>query len=487
MLTRREFIRTAALFALAPHVLAQRRQEIWVNDVHSQLNRTRVRELLTPRTSDELSQIVRSASRKALPISVSGCRHSMGGQQFATDGICINSRSLNRVISFDRECGLIEAEAGIQWPELIRNYLEAQRDTVRPWGIAQKQTGADTFTLGGSLSSNVHGRGLVMKPVISNVEAFTLIDGNGKTVRCSRTENDELFRLAIGGYGLFGMMNTVTLRLVPRQKLRRVVALIEAKDLARRFEERIAQKFIYGDFQFSVDEKSPDFLQRGVFSCYEPIDEQESIAAEKKLRDDDWLDLLRLGYTDRAKAFKRYSDYYLSTNGQTYWSDTNQLSAYLPNYAQKLREQLGGEESSVIITEIYVPRAALADFLEQAAELLRSNGTLVIYGTVRLIEKDDESFLAWAKESYACVIFNLLTPHTSTGMEASASSFRGLIDLAIARHGSYYLTYHKFAKPEQVMACYPQFKQFLDLKRQYDPTERFQSDWYRYYRKLFAS
>ncbi len=487
MLTRREFIRTAALFALAPHVLAQRRQEIWVNDVHSQLNRTRVRELLTPRASEELAQIVRSASRKALPISVSGCRHSMGGQQFATDGICVDSRSLNRVISFDRERGLIEAEAGIQWPDLIRNYLETQRDTVRPWGIAQKQTGADTFTLGGSLSSNVHGRGLVMKPVISNVEAFTLINGDGKMVRCSRTENAELFRLVIGGYGLFGMMNTVTLRLVPRLKLRRVVALIEAKDLARRFEERIAQKFIYGDFQFSVDEKSPDFLQRGVFSCYEPIDEREPIVAEKKLRDDDWLDLLRLGYTDRAKAFKRYSDYYLSTNGQTYWSDTNQLSAYLPNYAQKLREQLGGEESSLIITEIYVPRAALADFLEKAAELLRSNGTLVIYGTVRLIEKDDESFLAWAKESYACVIFNLLTPHTGAGMEASASSFRSLIDLAIARHGSYYLTYHKFAKPEQVMACYPQFKQFLDLKRKYDPTERFQSDWYRYYRKLFAS
>src|SRR4029453_12243219 len=462
MPTRREFIRTAALFALAPHVLGQRRQEIWVNDVHSQLNRTHVRELLTPRTNEELTQIVRSASRKALPISVSGCRHSMGGQQFATDGICIDSRSLNRVISFDRERGLIEAEAGIQWPALVPNYLEAQRDTVRPWGIAQKQTGADTFTLGGSLSSNVHGRGLVMKPVISNVEAFTLIDGDGKTICCSRTENNELFRLAIGGYGLFGMMNTVTLRLVPRQKLRRVVALIEAKDLARRFEERIAQKFIYGDFQFSVDEKSPDFLQRGVFSCYEPIDAQETSAAEKKLRDDDWLDLLRLGYTDRAKAFKRYSDYYLSTNGQTYWSDTNQLSAYLPNYALKIRELIGGEESSLIITALYIPRPALPDFLAQAAELLRSNRTTVIYGTVRLVEKDDESFLAWAKESYACIIFNLLTLHTQSGIEASARAFRGLIDLAIARGGSYYLTYHKFAKPEQVIACYPQFKEFLN-------------------------
>src|SRR6266853_64456 len=394
MVTRREFIRTAALFALAPHAFAEREKEIWVNDVHSQLNRTRVRELLRPHTRDELAEIVRSASRKSLPISVSGYRHSMGGQQFA---------------------------------------------------IAQKQTGADTFTLGGSLSSNVHGRGLRMKPLISNIESFTMITADGKSIRCSREENSELFRLAIGGYGIFGLIDTVTLRLVPRQKLRRVVEIIRANDLPKRFEERIAQKFLYGDFQFSVDEKSPDFLQRGVFSCYEPISADEPIVAKKELRDDDWLELLRLAYTDREKAFKRYSDYYLSTNGQTYWSDTSQLSAYLSNYAQKLRELIGGEESSLIITEIYVPRRELPDFLAQAAKLLRSNRTTVIYGTVRLIEKDDESFLAWAKEPYACIIFNLLAFHTPTGIEALANSFRGLIDLAIARDGRYYLTYHKFA------------------------------------------
>src|SRR5437763_9354905 len=487
MPTRREFIRTAALFALAPRILAEPEREIWVNDVHSQLNRTRVRELLRPRTRDELAEIVRSASRKGLPISVSGCRHSMGGQQFATDGVCIDTRELDRVISFDRERGLLEAEAGIQWPKLIRTYLEAQTDGKKQWGIAQKQTGADTFTLGGSLSSNVHGRGLRMKPLISNIESFTLITADGKPLRCSREENSELFRLAIGGYGLFGLIDTVTLRLVPRRKLRRVVEIIRANDLPKRFEERIAEKFLYGDFQFSVDEKSPDFLQRGVFSCYEPISADEPIVAKKQLRDDDWPHLPRLAYTDREKAFKRYSDYYLSTNGQTYWSDTSQLSAYLPNYAQKLHEQIGGEESSLIITEIYVPRPDLPDFLAQAAKLLRSNRTTVIYRTVRLIEKDDESFLAWAKEPYACIIFNLLAFHTPPGIEASANSFRGLIDLAIARGGSYYLTYHKFAKPEQVLACYPQFKQFLELKRKYDPTERFQSDWYRYYRKLFAT
>src|SRR6266516_3160000 len=310
MLTRREFIRTAALFALAPRILAEREREVWVNDVHSQLNRTRVRELLVPRTRDELAEIVRSASQKGLPISMSCCRHSMGGQQFATDSICIDTRSLGRVISCDQEGGLIEVEAGIQWPQLIRTYLAAQQDSAKQWGIAQKQTGADTFTLGGSLSSNGHGRGLRMKPLISNIESFTIITADGKTIRCSREENSELFRLAIGGYGIFGLIDTVTLRLVPRQKLRRVVEIIRAADLPKRFEERIGQKFLYGDFQFLVDEKSPDFLQRGVFSCYEPIDEHEPIVAKKELRGADWLDLLLLAYTDREKAFKRFRDTY---------------------------------------------------------------------------------------------------------------------------------------------------------------------------------
>jgi len=40
-----------------------------------------------------------------------------------------------------------------------------------------------------------------MKPLISNIESFTMITADGKTIRCSREENSELFRLAIGGYG----------------------------------------------------------------------------------------------------------------------------------------------------------------------------------------------------------------------------------------------------------------------------------------------
>jgi FAD/FMN-containing dehydrogenase len=119
-------------------------------------------------------------------------------------------------------------------------------------------------------------------------------------------------------------------------------------------------------------------------------------------------------------------------------------------------------------------------------EDFRKNTVDLIYGTVRLTERDDESFLPWAKQAYACTIFNLHAVHSSEGLQRTADAFRRLIDMAARRGGTYYLTYHRYARRKQVEACYPQFAEFLQLKRKYDPEERFQSDWYRHYRTMFA-
>jgi SAM-dependent methyltransferase len=108
------------------------------------------------------------------------------------------------------------------------------------------------------------------------------------------------------------------------------------------------------------------------------------------------------------------------------------------------------------------------------------------YGTIRLIEKDNESFLAWAREAYACIVCNLHVVHTDFGKKKAIADFRRIIDRAIEHGGSFYLTYHRWATRAQVTKCYPQFAEFLRLKKHYDPEERFQSDWYRHYKKLFA-
>ena len=103
-----------------------------------------------------------------------------------------------------------------------------------------------------------------------------------------------------------------------------------------------------------------------------------------------------------------------------------------------------------MITELFVPRHRLADFMSDVAENFRGTGADVVYGTIRLIERDDVTFLPWARERWACVIFNLHIVHTSVGLQRAVETFRRLIDMAIARGGSYYLTYHRWARPDQV-------------------------------------
>jgi FAD/FMN-containing dehydrogenase len=460
-----------------------------VNDVHSQLNPTRVARIARPTSLDGLCAAIGHAATRGEAVSVAGGRHAMGGQQFAGRGVLIDASGLDRVLAFDRQAGTIDVEAGIQWPKLIAHLHARQPDGAGgpAWGIAQKQTGADRLGLGGALAANVHGRGLTMKPFVGDVESFVLVGPDGRPRTCSRAENPDLFRLAVGGYGLFGAVYSVKLRLAPRRKLRRVVIEAGAGELPDAFESRIADGFLYGDFQFAIDPRSDEFLRRGVFSCYEPVPDDTPMPREvRELGPADWCNLIRLAHTDKAAAYRRYADHYRATSGQLYWSDLHQLSTYIDDYHAALDLHAPGRRASEVITELYAPRHLLPEFLRHLATELRRSRADVIYGTVRLIERDDETFLPWARRRQACVVLNLHVDHCAAGLARAAGQFRGLIDVAIAFGGSYFLTYHRWATPRQVETCYPEFRQFLALKKAHDPGELFQSDWYRHYRRAFG-
>ena len=76
----------------------------YVNDVHSQLNQTCVASIARPRSVEELRTVIRQAVQQGSAVSISGSRHSMGGQQFGTGMVLLDMRGLNRVIRsrFDR-------------------------------------------------------------------------------------------------------------------------------------------------------------------------------------------------------------------------------------------------------------------------------------------------------------------------------------------------------------------------------------------------
>ncbi|MCP9496450.1 MAG: FAD-binding oxidoreductase [Pyrinomonadaceae bacterium MAG19_C2-C3] len=460
-----------------------------VNDIHSQLNETPVRRIVKPDSLETLRLTIQSLNDAGEHCAVAGGRHAMGGQQFLSGETLIDMSLMNRVISLDPKRGMVDVEAGAMWTGLIDELHRLQQNESRVWSIIQKQTGADNLTLGGSLAANVHGRGLRLKPIIGDVESFVLVDANAQILTCSRTENAELFRLVIGGYGLFGVIAQVRLRLALRHKLRRIVRVMNLNDISAGFQEGMNLGFEYGDFQFMTDDTDDGFMHKGVLSCYLPVEDDVPIEKEsRELSPDDWSKLLYLAHTNRGQAFELYAQHYLATDRQIYFSDTHQLSTYLDDYHAEIdRATHAAAKGTEMITEIYVPRDKLTTFMLTVREDFRRHAVEFIYGTIRLIEQDDESFLAWAKQNFACIIFNLHVEHNDTGIAKARNDFRRLIDRAIEFGGSFYLTYHRWATREQIEICYPQFADFLECKREFDGRAVFQSDWYRHHAAMFAA
>lgn len=461
----------------------------FVNDVHSQLNQTKVAGVVHIKSVAQLQHVVRQAATDGEQISIAGGRHAMGGQQFGSGTLLLDMTGLCRVIDLDVGRGFVTVEAGIQWPDLVTHLLWAAANQPRAWGIVQKQTGADRLTIGGALAANIHGRGLRLRPIVDDVESFDLVDRTGAIVPCSRTINREVFSLAIGGYGLFGVVARVTLRLTRRHKVERRVAVVDVDTLIEHLNEKIASGFEYGDFQFATSSRSEEFLRSGVFSCYRPVDDDRAIPTDQRaLTDRDWSRLLYLAHVDKAQAFAEYARHYMSTDGQVYWSDTHQLARYTDHYHQALDRQLGCKvPGSEMISELYVRRSDLPVFMRNVRDDARRHEMNIIYGTIRLIERDDETFLSWAREPWACIVFNLHVDHCASGIRKAEHDFRRLIDHAAELGGSYYLTYHRWATRAQVDRCHPKMREFLRRKRACDPADLFTSNWYQHHVRLLGA
>src|SRR5436305_14330953 len=98
MLTRREMLRKTAHLGVAAAVPplgpAAEPEGVEVNDMQSQLNATRVRRIVKPRSIDQVQASLREARREGHAVCVAGGRHAMGGQQFGREAILFDTREL---------------------------------------------------------------------------------------------------------------------------------------------------------------------------------------------------------------------------------------------------------------------------------------------------------------------------------------------------------------------------------------------------------
>ena len=164
-------------------------------------------------------------------VSIAGARHSMGGHTIYPDGIVIDMLPWNHM-ELDEGRNILNVQAGAIWKDIIK-YLDERGRSV---AVMQSN---NSFSVGGSISVNCHGWQYGRPPIASTVESFRLMLADGTIVRCSRTENQELFSLALGGYGLFGVILDVELRVVPNERYRLEQYVVPVDQSLATFDEKI--------------------------------------------------------------------------------------------------------------------------------------------------------------------------------------------------------------------------------------------------------
>ena len=419
----------------------------------------------------QLVALLQRAADQDLRISISGAHHSMGGHTIYPDGIVLDMLPFN-AMSLDEERQMLTVGSGARWSQVIP-YLD-----VHGLAVAIMQSNND-FSVGGSISVNCHGWQHNAAPIASSVESFRIMTADGDTHRCSRTENTELFTLALGGYGLFGIILEVDLRVVPNELYAAEAHPVSAADYDRVYHELTRDNTDIGMAYGRINVAPGTFLKDGNITLLKRQDDegqpgQTLLAQEPKL-------LNRLVFrggmgSNYGKKLRWRLEKHVGETGSETLSRNQIMNEPVHVYATR------DPHVADILHEYFVPVARLNDFLKKARPIFLEHQPELMNITVRGVETDPDTVLRYAPEAMFGLVMLFQQVRNDAAAETAMQTLtRDLIDAALACDGRYYLPYRLHATQEQFLKAYPQAPEFFARKRHYDPDERFANQFYRKY------
>ncbi len=107
-------------------------------------------------------------------------------------------------------------------------------------------------------------------------------------------------------------------------------------------------------------------------------------------------------------------------------------------------------------------------FLREARGVLESHDAQLLNASVRVVH-DEEVLLDYARGERFSVVLYLSQDVSAESNQDMASLNRALVELALARDGTFYLPYQQHYTRDQLERAYPMIADFFALKRQHDP------------------
>ena len=447
----------------------------FTNDA-SELSQTKVDSIINVPSSKieivkQIQEILKYSKLKKIPISIAGAKHSMGGHTMYPNGIVLNMRPYKEM-QIDTVNNILTIGSGALWEDAI-NYLDRYHKSI---AVMQAFS---SFSIGGSLSVNGHGWQKDSPPVSSSVISFTLINHNGEILNCSRNENKELFGLVIGGYGLFGIVLDIKLKVVENETLKFRYIRLNPDNYIKYYKKFISNnpkvKLVFG--RLRISEKL--FLEEATLNYFEQVAVKPQPLKKQNEKDDDSKRLV-FRSTVNSEYGKRLR-WDLETGMNKVSNNEVHSRNDLLNDDVKLIENKDSN-STDILHEYFIPERNFKQYITELKKVLPNNHIDLLNITIRGVYKDNDSYLNYARENvFGFVLLFNQTKNSKSEVEMIKLT-KQLVKIAIKMEGTYYLPYRLHVEKEIFNKVYPKGEDFFKLKLKYDPSEIFKNKFYEHYK-----
>jgi hypothetical protein len=453
---------------------------VYADDI-TRMNSTIVDGIFYVKDLDDIYAIIKNAKINNKQISVRGQFHTMGGHTIVQNGYVIDTKYLNNMY-YNHNSQTVSAQCGATWGDLI---LYLNQFGMSPM-IMQSYC---TFSVGGTISVNAHGI-TSDYAMYESVVSITLINHNCKLVTI--TPNSELFSLVIGGYGLFGIIYEVTLKVVRNVKMTTDFNKLNIYEFKNYYEKILTDPHVevkiariditnYDYINLYTFRKSATELNEKIISKLDKHPKEMSRISKLLYK---WILPTHIIQKFRF-GFEEIMQMPLDCNGE----DRNLLVYESALPMAQLYEPIIKVDDTFILQEYFIPHDNFIKWMELIKFYLqiKSNQYTLLNITIRYVKHDTVTFLKYAYTNMFAFVFYFRIKRCYQADEELKWLHNILTQITLSLNGTFYLPYRHHYSDEQLNKAYPMINDFFNKKLKYDPRNVFSNLWYERYNSASAN
>ncbi len=407
-----------------------------------------------------------------------GC--SNGDQSVLTNGTVIDINNLNNILDYNQQNKRIVVEAGVKLSEILTLTL---KDDL----FFRSIPGGLDITVGGAISNNVHGKDCFKNGYFNeNVSKINIILSSGELMETSPTKNHELFENIFSSIGLLGVIYSVELNLVdiksPILETETVVAKnkLDMKNFFQEASKNSDYLIAWLDCSSKKEGSLRGICRKAKFLEKEKINKWERNKYKKKIN---------------SQLQKRVKNNLRKNIFNILWfligNSVGSKFFYLFNFfAFNFFKFVGKRRKNVLINEFtllhekYLPEynnifksngfvtiqpffnnINSFDKIESVVQLCQSFKILPIWCPIKKYKRTEKKNFQFGDDGYSIVIE--FSPH-EVGLYKTKKFIDALESLILKQEGKIYLAKDQIISGSSAKKMYPEYKNFLNLKKKYD-------------------